>query len=190
MDEFKAEITACLEVLKKGGLILYPTDGVWGIGCDATNPEAVNRIYSLKQRPDSKSMIVLLDSERRLLSYVQSVPDAAWDLIEYSEKPLTIIYDNGKNLAFNVIAQDGSVGIRITKDRFCQHLIERFRKPLVATSANTSGQPSPANFSNIEPAIVEGVDYVVNLRQNEQAVASPSTIIRLKDNGEIQFIRK
>src|SRR2546423_538445 len=172
------EIQNALEVLRSGGIILYPTDTVWGIGCDATNEEAVKKIYSLKSRTDSKSMIILLDNDARLPSYVQQVPEQAWQLIEYSEKPLTIIYSNAKNLAKNVIAEDGTIGIRVTKDTFCKKLIEKFRKPIVSTSANVSGEPAPSSYSEIKREIIGAVDYVVALRQKEKTKANPSTIIK------------
>ena len=190
MEEINQEIKTCLGVLQRGGLILYPTDTVWGIGCDATNEIAVSKIFKLKKRELSTSVLVLLDHEGKLLSYVKEVPEAAWDLIEFSQKPLTIVYDSAKNLAKNVIAKDGTVGIRITRDEFCKRLIEKFRKPIVSTSANISGVPVPANFDSIDPEIISGVDYVVNLRQHEKANATPSTIIRLKVNGEFKMIRK
>ena len=187
--EIKDEINKCVDILKRGGIILYPTDTIWGIGCDATNENAVSKIFALKKRSDSKSMIVLLDNEVKLQSYINEIPEVAWDLIEFAEKPLTIIFDGAKNLAKNVIAEDGSVGIRITKDEFCKALIEKFRKPVVATSANISGNPSPGSFAAIDQTIVDGVDYVVNLQQ-EGSNSSPSTIIRLKSNGRFEFVRK
>ena len=190
MTEWKNETDRCLAVLKAGGLILYPTDTIWGIGCDATNAAAVQKVYDLKQRSDSKSVIVLLDTEARLDSYVRDIPEAAWQLLEYADKPLTIVYDGARNLAPNVIAPDGSVGIRIIKDEFCRRLIERFRKPIVSTSANISGHPSPGSFTDIDEAIKTGVDYVVNLRQNETGAARPSSVIRLRSNGVVEIIRK
>ncbi len=184
------EIQNALNILRIGGIILYPTDTIWGLGCDATNEEAVNRIYALKKRADSKSMIILLDNEAKLPSYVRQVPDQAWDLIEYSEKPLTIIYSEAKNLAKNVIAEDGSVGIRVTRDEFCRKLIEKFRKPIVSTSANISGENSPSGFSQIAEEIKAGVDYVVALRQEEKKNPPASTIIKLGVKGEFKIIRK
>jgi L-threonylcarbamoyladenylate synthase len=184
------EIQNALDVLRKGGIILYPTDTIWGIGCDATNEEAINKIYKLKQRSDNKSMIILLDTEAKLLSYVRQVPEQAWQLIEYAEKPLTIIYPEAKNLPKNIIAKDGTVGIRITKDEFCKKLIEKFRKPIISTSANISGSNSPSNFSEITDEIKSGVDYVVALRQEEKTKSTPSSIIQLGVNGELKFIRK
>jgi L-threonylcarbamoyladenylate synthase len=190
MEEILKEIRACNDILQRGGLILYPTDTVWGIGCDATNEEAVVKIYKLKKREDSKSMIVLLDNEARLQSYVSEVPEAAWDLIEFAEKPLTIIYDGARNLAKNVMAGDGSIGIRITKDEFCKLLIGKFRKPIVSTSANISGNEPPMSFSDIDESIISGVDYVVNLRRDERIKVSPSTIIKLGSGGQYRLIRK
>ena len=187
---FSSEIVNAIKVLSEGGIILYPTDTIWGIGCDATNDEAVKKIFLLKKRSESKSMIVLLDQESKLLSYVKQVPEVAWDLIEFAEKPMTIIYDGAKNIAPHVIAEDGSVGIRVTKDEFCKRLIGKFRKPIVSTSANISGKDVPEGFEKIDPAIISGVDYVVNLRQNEKNNSSASTIIKLGLHGEIKIIRK
>lgn len=186
----KNEVNKALEVLKSGGIILYPTDTVWGLGCDATNAEAVAKIFTLKNREDSKSMIILLDTENKLQSYVSDIPDVAYDLIEYTEKPLTIIFSGAKNLAINLINKDGSVGIRIPKHDFCQQLIQRFRKPIVSTSANISGEPTPANFSEISQEILEGVDYVVDLEQESMEKKQPSTIMKLEASGQFSFIRK
>ena len=186
----KEEINNALEVLKSGGIILYPTDTVWGLGCDATNAAAVAKIFALKNREDSKSLIVLLDTENKLQSYISEVPDIAYDLIEYTEKPLTIIYSGARNLAKNLINQDGSVGIRIPKHDFCQQLIQRFRKPIVSTSANISGEPTPTNFSEMSQAIIDGVDYVVDLEQESTEKKQPSTIMKLEADGKFIFIRK
>ena len=187
---FKEEINKALEVLKSGGIILYPTDTIWGIGCDATNEDAVKKVFSLKGRDESKSLIVLLDNESKLQSYVQEVPEIAYDLIEYAEKPLTIIYSGAKNLAKNVINQDGSVGIRIVKHPFCQQLVQRFRIPVVSSSANVSGKPSPRNFNEIDEEIIRGVDYVVNLEQDDLTEKTPSTIMKLESGGRFSFIRR
>lgn len=184
------DIKAAIEVLKDGGIILYPTDTIWGIGCDATNPEAVAKVYELKKRADSKSMLVLLDNINYLQRYVEEVPEMAYDLIEYSDKPMTIIYPQAKGLAKNLIAEDGSVGIRITEERFSAELILRFKKPIVSTSANISGQNSPLCFAQISKEIIDGVDYVVGYRQNETANPKPSSIIKLGLTGEIQILRK
>nr|MBC7613322.1 threonylcarbamoyl-AMP synthase [Pseudopedobacter sp.] len=186
----KEEINKALEVLKSGGIILYPTDTVWGLGCDATNAEAVAKIFKLKNREDSKSLIILLDTDNKLQSYISEVPDIAYDLIEYTEKPLTIIYSGAKNLAKNLINHDGSIGIRIPKHEFCQQLIQRFRKPIVSTSANISGEPTPTNFSEMSQTIIDGVDYVVDLEQESTEKKEPSTIMKLEADGKFIFIRK
>jgi L-threonylcarbamoyladenylate synthase len=184
------DIKKAIEVLKSGGIILYPTDTIWGIGCDATNEEAVKRIYDLKQRDDSKSMLVLLDNPAKLQTYVQDVPEIAWDMIDLTDKPLTIIYDGAKNLAANLIAPDGSIGIRITDELFSRELCKQFRKPIVSTSANISGEVSPTKFSKISTEIKNGVDYVVNYRRKDNSEVKPSSIIKLGRNGTIQVIRK
>lgn len=184
------DIKKAIEILMKGGIILYPTDTVWGIGCDATNAEAVKRIYEIKQRDDSKSMLVLMDNPVKLQTYIQDVPEIAWDLIELTDKPLTIIYENARNLAENLIAEDGSVGIRITDEEFSKELCKRFRKPIVSTSANISGSPSPANFKEISQEIKNKMDYIVNYRQKDLSNANPSSIIKLSKDGTINIIRK
>jgi len=190
MDKLNSEITKAAEVINSGGIIVYPTDTIWGIGCDATNEEAVKKIFALKNRMDSKSMIVLLDNPGKLESYVQNVPEQAWQLIEYSETPLSIIFDKARNLASSAVAEDGSICIRITKDEFCKKLIGKLRKPIISTSANLSDEKAPANFAEISQAVLKGADYIVNLRRDEKENPKPSTIIRLRDNGQIQFIRK
>lgn len=172
-----------------GGLILYPTDTIWGIGCDATNEEAVRRVYELKRRSDHKAMLLLMDSSAKLNYYVQEVPDVAWDLIELADSPLTVIYSGARNVAPNLLAEDGSVGIRITQEEFSHKLCERFRKPLVSTSANVSGAPSPANFSEISETIKSGVDYIVRYRQEDLSKAAPSHIIKLGAGGLVKIIR-
>ena len=183
------EIKKACEVLQAGGIILYPTDTVWGIGCDATNEEAVKKIYELKRRVDNKAMLVLTDNSAKLNIYVSRVPEIAWDLIDVADRPLTIIYPKAKNLATNLLAEDGSVGIRITSEPFSRSLCERFLKPLVSTSANISGQTSPANFQEISEEIKAGVDYIVNYRQDEKIKSNPSGIIKLGDGGVVQVIR-
>lgn len=183
------DIKAALEVLQKGGVILYPTDTIWGLGCDACNEEAVNRIYAIKNRQDSKSMLVLMENPALLERYVNEVPEIAYDLIELSDKPLTIIYDYAKNLARNLIAEDGSIGIRITTEKFSSELIRRFKRPIVSTSANISGKPSPTCFAEIEDEVIEAVDYVVKYRQDETAKATPSGIIKLGAGGQVKVIR-
>lgn len=187
MDE---DIQKACEVLRKGGVILYPTDTIWGLGCDATQEAAVRRIYEIKQRSDSKSMLTLLDSPNLLYRYIDDVPEIAIDLIECSDKPLTIIYSGAKNLATNLIAPDGSVGIRITKEAFSQKLCRRFGKPVVSTSANFSNEPSPSNFSEINSDIFRLVDYVVNYRRDDTQKSKPSSIIRLEKNGVVKIIRE
>jgi L-threonylcarbamoyladenylate synthase len=186
MDE---EIKKAYSILYKGGLILYPTDTIWGIGCDATNEDAVRRVFELKQRADSKALIVLMDSPAKLGFYMEEVPEISWDLIELSEKPLTIIYPKARNLAPNLLAEDGSVGIRITMEDFSKQLCERFHKAIVSTSANISGQPSPRFYGEISPEIINGVDYVVNYRRNDNTPAQPSSIIKLGVGGQVQVIR-
>lgn len=186
----KNEVEKALEVVKAGGLILYPTDTIWGIGCDATNEEAVQKVMALKGRSASKSLIVLVDNDTKLASYVREIPDVAYDLIEYAENPLTIVYSNAKNLAKSVINEDGSVGIRVVKHNFCQQLIQRFRLPIVSTSANISGEPAPKNFSEVSQEIIDGVDYVVNLEQEVSEEKTPSTIMKLSPDGLFTFIRR
>ena len=186
----KNEVEKALEVVKAGGIILYPTDTIWGIGCDATNEEAVQKVMALKGRSASKSLIVLVDNDTKLASYVREIPDVAYDLIEYAENPLTIVYSNAKNLAPSVINEDGSVGIRVVKHNFCQQLIQRFRLPIVSTSANISGEPAPKNFSEVSQEIINGVDYVVNLEQEVSEEKTPSTIMKLSPDGLFTFIRR
>jgi len=186
----KDEVNKAFEVLKNGGLILYPTDTIWGIGCDATNPEAVDKVYKLKGRAEEKSLIILLDSDNKLQSYIKEVPEIAYDLIEYAENPLTIIYSGAKNLASNTIAKDGSIGIRIVKHEFCQQLLQRFKKPIVSTSANLSGNPVAATFDDIDEKIILGVDYVVNWEQDVKKHKQASTIMKLEPGGLFNFIRK
>ena len=183
------DIKKAVEVLQQGGVILYPTDTIWGIGCDATNAEAVKRVYEIKKRVDSKAMLVLLDNDNRLQQYVTEVPEVAWELIDVADKPMTIIYSGAKNLAKNLIAQDGSVGIRIAKDEFCQKLIGRFRKPIVSTSANISGESAPAIFDDILEEIKQSVDYIVSYRQDDMSKRPASSIIKLDASGLIKVIR-
>jgi L-threonylcarbamoyladenylate synthase len=186
----KDDVAKALKVIQEGGIILYPTDTIWGIGCDATNTEAVNKIFKLKQRDEAKSMIILLDTENKLESYISDVNPLAYDLIEYAENPLTLVMPGAKNISPALIAGDGSVGIRISKHPFCQQLIQRLRKPLVSTSANVSESPSPQYFSQIEDAIINGVDYVVDIDQHSMEIKTPSTIMRLAPDGKFEFIRK
>lgn len=188
--DFGDDINQALDILRKGGVILYPTDTIWGIGCDATNREAVSKVYKIKQREDSKSMLVLLENPNLIASYVDEVPEVAWDLVDVAGKPLTIIYPGAKNLALNLVAPDNSIGIRITTEKFTRSLIQQFRKPIVSTSANISGDPAPSIFDEISEEIKSAVDYVVNYRQGDYSKASPSGIIKLGVGGEIQIIRK
>jgi L-threonylcarbamoyladenylate synthase len=186
----REEVAKALKIVQDGGIILYPTDTIWGIGCDATNTEAVKKIYSLKQRDEAKSMIILLDTANKLESYVSNVNPLAFDLIEYAENPLTLVMPGAKNVSPALISNDGSIGIRIVKHPFCEQLIQRMRKPLVSTSANISGKPSPQYFSQIDPEIIDGVDYVVDLDQHDMEIKTPSTIMRLAPDGRFEFIRK
>lgn len=186
----KQEIEKALAVLKNGGVILYPTDTVWGLGCDATNEAAVARINQIKGRAEDKSFIVLLDTDAKLQSYITEVPDVAYDLIEYAENPLTIIFSGAKNLAKNVINADGSVGVRIVKHDFCQQLIQRFRKPITSTSANVSGQATPGFFDEISPEITDAVDLIVDWEQELRTRKKPSTIMKLAPGGQFSFIRR
>ena len=174
--------------MREGGVILYPTDTIWGIGCDATNEDAVRRVYEIKQRQDSKAMLVLVDSSVKVDFYVQDVPEEAWDLIDLADKPLTIIYSGARNLAANLLAEDGSVGIRVTNEDFSKRLCQQFRKAVVSTSANISGQPSPRNFSEISEEVKSAVDYIVGYRQEEMSNPKPSSIIKLDKGGVIKKI--
>jgi len=186
--DFEKDIVNCLEVLKNGGIILYPTDTIWGIGCDATNEEAVNKIIALKQRPQQKSFVVLVTTEKDILQYTASPDLAVFDYLQTITKPTTVIYEHALGLAQGVINEDGSVAIRICKDEFCRHLIRRFRKPIVSTSANISGEPSPQNYAHISRTIKLGVDYSVNYRQNDSDLRTASAIIRWQ-NGQAEIIR-
>ena len=189
MKPYQKDIEKAVEVLRKGGVILYPTDTIWGLGCDATNPQAVEKIYKIKQRPNTKSMLILLDSMNKLMDYAY-VPSMAWELIKVSNQPLTIIYPEAKNLAPNLIAEDGTIGIRIVRDDFCRDLIRAFGKPIVSTSANVSGKPAPTNFKEISPEIKNKVDFIVKWRQNDMRKARPSSIIKLEKNNEVIIIRQ
>jgi L-threonylcarbamoyladenylate synthase len=184
------DLKRAVEVLKSGGVILYPTDTIWGLGCDAVNPEAVKRIYQIKQREDSKSMLVLLENPALLERYVEDVPEVAWDLVEISSTPLTVIYPKAKNLAPNLWAEDGSIGIRFTREDFTSRLLQQFRRPIVSTSANISGERAPAFFGEISEEIKGQVDYIVEYRQDDTTPAQPSSIIKLGPGGRIDIIRK
>ena len=183
------DVKKACEVMEAGGVILYPTDTIWGIGCDATNEEAVKRVYEIKKRADSKALIVLVDSPVKVDFYVKDVPAIAWDLLEVADKPLTIIYSGARNLAPGLLAEDGSVGIRLTTEEFSRKLCQRFRKAVVSTSANVSGRPSPANFGEIPEEIKSQVDYIVGYRQDDTSRPSPSSIIKVEPGGVVKIIR-
>ena len=187
--DVNTEVHNAFEIIQKGGIILYPTDTVWGIGCDATNAEAVAKIYALKKRAETQSMIVLMNGDRMIHNVFREVPEVAWQLIELSENPTTLVLDNPRNVAANLISADKSLGIRIVKEPFCFKLLERMKKPLVSTSANISGQPTPKSFKEISPEIIKGVDYVVNLH-HEKIAGKPSTIIKLSNDSQVKVIRK
>jgi L-threonylcarbamoyladenylate synthase len=189
VNNFTNEINKCLKVLDEGGLILYPTDTVWGVGCDATNEAAVQKVYALKNRDDSKALICLVANDAMLERHVENVPELAYDIMDLSNKPTTIIYDRPKGVALHLIASDNTLAIRVASDKFCQYLINKFRKPIVSTSANVSGQSSPKGFLEISKSILKGVDYVVDL-QPEQPIAVPSAIIKLGNDGTVKVIRE
>mgnify|MGYP003128139566 FL=1 len=185
----KEELNKCLNVLKKGGLILYPTDTIWGIGCDATNYDAVQKVFELKKRAESKALVCLVHDYKMLNQYIENIPEVAYDILKYAQKPTTIIYDKAKLVAENVVGYDESLAVRVAKDKFCNDLVKKFKRPLVSTSANISGKPSPKNFKEISDEILKGVDYVVNLHQNKN-MAKPSAIIKLGSDGMVKVLRK
>ncbi len=189
MFAYDEDIQACINVLQKGALILYPTDTVWGIGCDATNEAAVAKVFALKQRVDTKALIILVEEEQSILNHVQDAQLQVFDYIKGIHKPTTVIYQKAKNLAKNLIAADQSIAIRITKDPFCKTIIKQFGKPLVSTSANVSGYPTPLCFQDISLDIIEGVDYVVKHRQEDTEQQQPSSIVKWNENGELIIIR-
>lgn len=186
----RQEVENALKVLKEGGVILYPTDTVWGLGCDATNEDAVAKINTIKGRSADKSLIILLDNDNKIQSYVTEIPEVAYELIEYAENPMTIIFSSAKNLAKNAINADGSIGIRVVKHDFCEQLLQRFRKPIVSTSANLSGESTPLFFDEIGANVIDAVDYVVDYEQEDRNPKKPSTIIKLGPSGQFEFIRK
>lgn len=186
---FEEDIKNAVDTLRRGGIILYPTDTVWGIGCDARNSEAVRKIYDLKKRAESKSMLVLVDSEGMLERTVSDIPEVAWQLLEVAVDPLTVIYDHPQGVAPELLADDGSLGIRVTGERFSQAMCRRLRGPVVSTSANISGSKAPSNFGEISPEILEGVDYVVSFRREETSKPKPSNIIKVGDGGVVKVIR-
>lgn len=183
------EIHNAFEIIKEGGIILYPTDTVWGIGCDATNEEAIKKIYALKKREESKSMIVLVNGERMMHQVFNEIPEVAWQILDFAEKPTTLILDKPKNVAKNIIAEDNSLAVRMVTEPFCFKLMERMKRPLVSTSANVSGMFTPKSFKEITPEILKGVDYVVNLH-HEKICSNPSTIIKLTLDSQVKVIRK
>lgn len=190
MADYKEDIDNALKVLRGGGVILYPTDTIWGLGCDATNPSAVDAVYRLKQRSESKSMLVLVDDAEKLSLYSSCVPEVALQLSELSEKPCTLVLDGAMNLAPNLIAADGSVGLRVSRDDFSRQLCKAFGRPIVSTSANISGQPSPALFSDIAPDLIRSVDYVVHWRRDDSRPAAPSSVVKISADGEFKILRK
>lgn len=189
INDLNQEIQNAYEIIQQGGIILYPTDTVWGIGCDATNSEAVAKIYKLKQRAETQSMICLMNGEKMMYNVFKEIPEVAWQIIDLSDKPTTLILDNPRNVASNLIASDSTLGIRIVKEPFCFKLMEKMKKPLVSTSANISGQPTPIAFAAISSEIINGVDYVVNLHRDKIG-GKPSTIIKLTNDSQVKVIRK
>ncbi|MBT8263101.1 MAG: threonylcarbamoyl-AMP synthase [Bacteroidia bacterium] len=185
----KAEIEAALSVLKKGGLILYPTDTVWGIGCDATNADAIEKVYKLKKRHESKSLICLVSDFKMLNQFVENIPEVAYDILKNAAKPTTIVYDDPIRVAENLVPEDNTLAIRVVQNDFCKQLIRRFRRPIVSTSANISGEATPASYNDIAPEIKHGVDYIVNWGQKNRS-AKASAIIKLSKDGAVQIIRK
>ncbi len=189
-NKFREDIKHAVEVMNKGGIILYPTDTIWGLGCDATNEAAVQRIYEIKKRADAKALITLVDSEAKVEFYVREVPDVAWSLIELSERPLTIVYDNARNLAENLLAEDGSAALRVTREAFSKELCFRMKRAIVSTSANVSGETAPSCFDEISEEIKKSVDYICTSRRDEKAPARASSIIKLGAGSEIKIIRE
>ena len=187
--DINTEIHNAFEVIKNGGIILYPTDTVWGIGCDASIPEAVQKIYALKQRAESKSMILLVNGDRMIYNIFNNLPEVAWQIMDLSEKPTTLVLDDPRNVAPNIIAEDKTLGMRVVTEPFCFKLMERMKKPLVSTSANISGEPTPKSFKEISPEIINGVDYVVNLHR-DKICDKPSTIIKITNDSQVKIIRK
>ena len=189
MKEYAEDIRKAVEVMKKGGVILYPTDTIWGIGCDASNQKAVERVFEIKKRADSKALIILVGSVDDLWRYVDEVPEVAEQLIEASDRPTTIIYDRGRNIAPNAMGDDGSVGIRVTSEDFSKELCRVFRRPLVSTSANISGQSAPKTFAEISDEIKSSVDYIVEARRDDRSPSSPSIIIKISNDSTFKIIR-
>lgn len=188
MNDFEQDLKDCVEIVRRGGIILYPTDTLWGLGCDATNAEAVEKIYAIKKRADSKALIVLAATERDIMQYTAAVDLSLFDYLETTGRPTTVIYEHGIGFAENLTAEDGSIAIRLCKDEFCRSLIKRFGKPIVSTSANISGEPAPAGFAAISAAIKNQADHIVQYRQDDETRHQPSSIIRWKD-GQAEVIR-
>ena len=184
------DLTNCLEVLKRGGVIIYPTDTVWGIGCDATNTKAVKRIYEIKRRADSKALITLVDSVAALERVVDEVPEVGYQLVEVAVDPLTVVYDRGIGVAPELLAEDGSIGVRITSEEFSRELCRRFRRPIVSTSVNVSGEPSPKSFDEITPELLSAADYVCESGRDKPWASKPSTVIKLSAGGVVEILRK
>ncbi len=189
MVDFEDDIKKCISALQQGGTILYPTDTVWGLGCDATNEAAVEKVFAIKQRPKEKSMIILLADARDILQYVAAPPPDIIAIVESFEQPTTVVYDNALGFPDNVVNKDGSIAIRVTKDPFCKALIKRYRRPIISTSANISGQPAPSNYKIVDADIVKNVDYIVGYRQDDEVVHPPSRIVRVDDDGGIEVLR-
>ena len=183
------EVNESLAVLKRGGLLLYPTDTIWGIGCDATNADAIDKIYALKKRPESKALICLVSDLKMLNQFVEQIPEVAYTILKYADQPTTIIYDDPIRIAENLVAEDNTLGIRIVQDEFCKALIRKLGKPLVSTSANISGEKTPMRFPEISNEVLEGVDYIVNLQRKHKSTKS-STVIRLSNDGQVKVLRK
>ena len=192
MSEYSEDIKAAVEVLRRGGIILYPTDTVWGLGCDATNSEAVKKVFAIKQRADAKALITLVGSLAQLERTVDGIPEVAYQLLEFSDKPITIVYDGvlpSARIAPELLAPDGTIGVRVTNEEFSRGLCRAFGKPLVSTSANISGKPTPENFSEISPELLEAVDYVCKSRRDDKTPSKPSTVMRLSEDGSFKIIR-
>ena len=189
MDHLQEVVNKTYEVLKRGGLILYPTDTVWGIGCDATNAAAIDKIYALKERETQKALICLVSDFKMLQQYVETVPEVAYDILKYATKPTTIIYDDPIRIADNLVAADNTLGIRVVRETFCNRLLRKFKKPIVSTSANLSGVKTPMSFKEIATPILEGVDHIVDLNKDRKG-SKPSAIIKLSSDGAVKIIRK
>lgn len=187
--DFEQDIKNCINAINLGGTILYPTDTIWGIGCDATNEQAIEKVFAIKQRPKEKSLIVLLAEARSIIEYVAAPPPDIIDILEQFDRPTTVIYQGALGFPANAVHADGSIAIRVTNDPFCKALIKRMQLPLVSTSANLSGAPAPADFDDIAPEVKNGVDYVVKYRQNDKVRHAPSRLVRITDAGDIEIIR-